>query len=105
MVAPVWSVTAVLPRTTPSRWDPVWAVTAPETTQTMFEARAPPVRVTLTPVARMRSPATWKIQAVFWFYFCVIRIETRERKGTFSLSKGLPAMENPVAALTAVVHL
>jgi len=71
------------PRITPSKWEPTPSVTAPDTTQTMFDASAPPRRVVFTPVAKTKVPATWKIQ----------------------VSVGPPDKVIPLAALTPLDHL
>lgn len=64
IVAPVLSVTAVAPSNTPSRCAPDPISTAPETTQKMLRARAPPERMTLTLDDVVNVPAIWKMNAV-----------------------------------------
>lgn len=62
--APVTSVIEVAEKTTPSICAPAPRVTASDTAHTMFSGRAPPRRITLFPVPKVKVPAIWRIQAV-----------------------------------------
>ena len=62
---PVFSVIAVIPRTTPSKCAVVPMSTMPADCQKTFCASAPPCRNTLVPEAWVMPPAIWKIQTSF----------------------------------------
>lgn len=62
-VAPVAKAAELPPRRIPWKVDVEPRVTLPLTTQTMFLAKAPPLRATETPLASESVEATWKIQA------------------------------------------
>lgn len=72
MLAPVIRVMDVFPRKIPSKCEAAWKSVAPATAQTMFLATAPPLRIIRVPVAMLRVPAIWKIQARYKFSSVVV---------------------------------
>src|ERR1700690_1027989 len=62
-VAPVCNIICLALRMVPLKLDvvPRVAPVRPPTCQTIFLACAPPARVTMAPLATVRSPAIWKI--------------------------------------------
>lgn len=102
IVAPVLSVTAVAPSNTPSICAPDPISTAPETTQTMLRAIAPPERMTLTLEDVVNVPAIWNMNAVEMQNQLVF---TTNKEQGYTLSRLLPETVMLLDKVTPDVHL